>query len=94
MPVFVKNNLLGVEVGCTQKSPTKIAPDSLLSGEVSFLKVGSFSFGSPVSDSTVSKPIFYIKATEDNTNISTPMLYLSGMEIFPHHLRAIQSKRL
>ena len=25
--------------------------------------------------SDVSKPIFYIKATEDKTNISTPMLY-------------------
>ena len=38
------------------------------------MKVGSFSFGSPVSASAVSKTIFDIKATEDNTNIFTPML--------------------
>ena len=39
------------------------------------MKVGSFSFGSPVSSSAVSKPIFEIKATEDKTKISTPILY-------------------
>ena len=33
-----------------------------LSGEGFSLKVGSFSFGSPVSDSAVSKPIFEIKS--------------------------------
>ena len=38
------------------------------------LKVGSFSFGSPVSASAVGKPIFEIKATEKNNKISTPML--------------------
>ena len=31
-----------------------------------------------MSASDVNKPIFEIKATEDNTNISTPMLYGSG----------------
>ena len=51
---------------------------SSLSGEGYLLKVGSFSFGSPVSASAISKPIFEIKATEDNTNISTPMLSVSG----------------
>ena len=45
-----------------------------LSGEVSPLKVGSLSFGSPVSVSDVSKPIFDINATEEKTNISTPMM--------------------
>ena len=45
------------------------------------MKVGSFSFGSPVSASAVGKPIFEIKATEDKTNISTPMLYGSGKNI-------------
>ena len=34
---------------------------------------GSLSFGSPVSASAVSKPIFDIKATDDKTKISTPM---------------------
>ena len=37
-----------------------------LSGEVYLLKVGSSSFGSPVSASAVSKPIFEFKATENN----------------------------
>ena len=40
------------------------------------LKEGSFLFGSLVSASYVSKPIFDIKATEDKTNMST--LILSG----------------
>ena len=47
---------------------------SSLSGEGSLLKVGSFSFGSPVRASAVSKPIFDIKSTKDNTKISTPIL--------------------
>ena len=38
------------------------------------MKVGSFSFVSPVSASSISKPIFDIKATENKTNISTPLL--------------------
>ena len=42
------------------------------------MKVGSFSFSSPFSASDFSKPIFEIKATEYNTNISTPMLSRSG----------------
>ena len=37
------------------------------------MKVGSFSFVSPLSAYAVSKIIFDIKATEDNTNITTPM---------------------
>ena len=41
------------------------------------MKVCSFLFGSPVSASDISKAIFYIKATEDNTNIPTPMLSIS-----------------
>ena len=45
-----------------------------LSGDGSLSKVGSFSFGSPVSAYAVSKTIFDIKATEENTKISTPML--------------------
>ena len=36
--------------------------------------MGYFSFGSPVSASDVSKPIFEIKDTEYKTNISAPML--------------------
>ena len=43
---------------------SKAVTSSLL-GEVSLLKVGYFSFVSPVSASTVSKPIFDIKATEE-----------------------------
>ena len=54
------------------------ALNSSLSGEGYSLKVGSFSFGSPVSTSAVSKPIFYIKATEDKTKIPAPMLSESG----------------
>ena len=42
---------------------------SSLTGEGYSLKVGSFSFGSPVSASAVSKPIFEIKATEENYNV-------------------------
>ena len=47
---------------------------SSLSGEGYSLKVGSFSFGSTVSASAVSKPTFEIKATVYKTNISTHML--------------------
>ena len=54
---------------------------SSLSGEGYLLKVGSFSFDSPVSASAVSKPIFDIKTTEDKTNISTPMLSGSGKNV-------------
>ena len=42
------------------------AVTSSLSGAGSSLKVGYFSFGSPMSASAVSKPIFDIKSTEDN----------------------------
>ena len=42
MPVFSKITFLEVEVWCTQKSPIKIVSTSSLSGECSFLKVGSF----------------------------------------------------
>ena len=48
---------------------------SSLSGEGSSLEVGSLSCVSTVSASAVSKQIFKIMATEDKTNISTPMLY-------------------
>ena len=34
-----------------------------------------------MSASVVSKPIFYIKVTEDKTNISTPMLSGSGKKV-------------
>ena len=44
--------------------------------------MGSLSFGSPVSASTVSKPIFDIKTTEDNTKITTPMLSVSGKTFY------------
>ena len=47
------------------------------------LKIGSFSFGSLVSASTVSKPIFDIKATEDNTNISTPIFLDQAKTSYP-----------
>ena len=40
-----------------------------------------FSFGSPVIASAVSNPIFEIKATEQNTNIYTPMLFGSGKNV-------------
>ena len=42
------------------------------------LKVVYFLSGSPVSASTISMPIFDITATEDKTNISTPILSESG----------------
>ena len=45
------------------------------------MKVGSFSFGSPVSASSVSKPIFEIKANDNKNNISTPMLSRSVKNI-------------
>ena len=54
---------------------------SSLSGEGSSLKVGPFSFGSPVSASAVSKTLFYINANEDKKNISMPMLSVSGKNI-------------
>ena len=47
---------------------------SSLSGESFSMKVGSFSFGLPVSASAVSKPISEIKATEDDTNINKTIL--------------------
>ena len=65
----------------TYKPPIKIVSDSSLLGVDSSLKVGSFSFGSLVSASAVSKPIFHIKATEYKTNTSTPMVYGSGKNI-------------
>ena len=51
---------------------------SSLSGEVYSSKLVSFSFGSPVRSSAVSKPIFDIKFTEDRNNISTPIISVSG----------------
>ena len=42
----------------THKSPIKIVLTSSLAGEVYLLKLVSFSFGSPMSASAVSKPIF------------------------------------
>ena len=54
---------------------------SLLSGEGYLLKVGSFLFGSPVSAFDFSKLIFEIKATEEKTNILTPMLSVSGKKV-------------
>ena len=45
------------------------------------MRVGSLSFGSPVSDSAVSNPIFEIKATEDKTNIYTHILSRTGRNI-------------
>ena len=45
------------------------------------MKVDSFSFGSPVSAYSGSKPIFEIKSTEDKTNISTPIFYGSAKNI-------------
>ena len=55
---------------------------SSLPGEGYLLKVGSFSFVSPVSASAVSKPIFEIKSTEDKSKIFTPMLSGSGKQIY------------
>ena len=43
--------------------------------------MGSLSFGSTVSASSVSKPIFEINDTKDKTNISTPMLSGSGNNV-------------
>ena len=63
-------------VGINSKAVT-----SLLSGEGSSLKLGSFLFGSPVSASDVSKKIFDINNTEDKTNISTPILSGSGKNV-------------
>ena len=60
-------------VGIKSKAVT-----SSLSGEGSSLKVGSFSFGSPVSASAVIKPIFEIKDIGYKNNIYTPML--SGID--------------
>ena len=45
------------------------------------LKVGYFLFGSPVSASAVSKPVFAIMATEGKSNISTPILSGSGKNV-------------
>ena len=42
-----------------------------LSGEGSSLKVGYFSFGSPVSASAISKTIFDIDSTEDKNKVSS-----------------------
>ena len=53
----------------------------MLSGEGYLLKVGSFLFGSPVSAFDFSKLIFEIKATEEKTNILTPMLSVSGKKV-------------
>ena len=65
----------------TKKLPIKIVLTSSLSSDGYLFKVVSFLFGSPVSDSTVSKPIFGIKVTKDKTNISTPMLSGSGKNV-------------
>ena len=59
----------------------KTVSTSSLSGEGYLLKVGSFSFGSPVSASAVSKPIFEINATEDKTNFYTTTFYGSDKKI-------------
>ena len=67
----------------TQKLPIKIVSTKSLVGDGYLLKVGFFSFGSPVSDYAISKPIFDNKATEDKTNISTPMLSVSGRNSLP-----------
>ena len=61
---------------------SKAVTSSLL-GEGSSLKVGSFSFGSPVSASAVSKPIFVIKANEHKTKICTPMISGSVKKSYP-----------
>ena len=64
-----------------------------LSGEGYSSKVGYLSFGSPVSASAVSKPIFEIKATEDKTKISTPMLSGSGKKLSFGYMAAGSSKK-
>ena len=48
------------------------------------LKVGYFSFGSPASDSDVSKPIFDIKDTEDKNKIPKPMFSGSGKNVLSY----------
>ena len=54
--------------------------NSSLSIEGASLKVRYFLFGSPVSASAGSKPIYEIKTTEYKTNISAPMfLYQAKM---------------
>ena len=45
--------------------------------------VGSLSFGLTMSASAVSKKIFVIKVTDENNNISTPMLSESGKTSYP-----------
>ena len=55
---------------------------SSLPGEVSLLKVVYFLFGSQVSASAVSKPIFKINATKDKTKIYTPLCFLGEAETF------------
>ena len=52
-----------------------------LSGKGSLLKVGSFSFGSPVSASAVSKPIFETKANKYKTKTYTSMVSGSGKNV-------------
>ena len=57
------------------------AVTSLFSDNISSFKVGSLSFGSLVSASAVSKPIFEIKTTEENTKITTPLFSGSGKNV-------------
>ena len=57
------------------------AVTSSLTGDGFLLKLVYLSFGSPLSSSVVGKPIFDIKATEDKTKISTPMLSGSGKNV-------------
>ena len=54
------------------------AVTSSLPVEGSLLKVGSFSFCSPVIASAAIKPIFSIKATGYKNKIYTPICYVSG----------------
>ena len=56
---------------------------SSLSGEVSLLKIDYFSFGSPGSAPSVSKPTFGTEATEDKNYIFTPMLSGPGKTSYP-----------
>ena len=65
----------------TQISPIKIILTSLVLGEGYSLKVGSFSFCSPVSASDVSDQIFEIKATEEKTKVFTPVLSGSSKNV-------------
>ena len=55
-----------------------MAVTSSLSGEGYSSNIVSFSFGSPVSASAVSKTIIDTKATEDKKKISMPTLSGSG----------------